>query len=85
MEFFDSIPKNSDLEGGWGAGREQESKLTLQVPRRHLGGLVVGRLPLTQGLILGSWDGIPGRAPCVEPASPSAYVSVSPSVSLMNK
>ena len=35
--------------------------------------------------VLGSWDGILHQAPCREPASPSAYVSASPSVFLMNK
>ena len=38
-------------------------------------------LPLAQVVILGSWDRVPHR----EPASPSAYVSASLSVSLMNK
>ena len=41
--------------------------------------------PLAQGLILGSWDRVLHRAPLGEPASPSDYVSVSFSVSLMNK
>ena len=52
---------------------------------RHLGGSVVECLPLAQGMIPGSWDGVPHQAPCMEPASPSAYVSASLSVSLMNK
>ena len=47
-----------------------------------LGGLVVWRLPLAQGAILGSRDGVPRRAPGMEPASPSAYVSASLSLSL---
>ena len=44
-------------------------------------------LPLAQGVILGSWDRVLYRAPCMESASPSACVSASPSlsVSLMNK
>ena len=33
----------------------------------------------------GIWDLVPHQAPCGEPASPSAYVSASLSVSLMNK
>ena len=41
-------------------------------------------LPSAQGVILESWDQVPHRAPCTEPASPSAYVSASLSVSLMN-
>ena len=47
----------------------------------HLGGSVVEHLPLVQVLILGSWDRIPYQAPCREPASPSASVSASLSVS----
>ena len=42
-------------------------------------------LPLAQGMILQSWDLVPHWAPCMEPASPSAYVSASLFVSLMNK
>ena len=51
----------------------------------HLGGLVVEHLPLAQVVILGSWDQVLHRSPHREPASPSAYVSASLSVSLMNK
>ena len=43
----------------------------------HLGGLVVERLPLAQGMILGSWDGVPHQGPYRESASPSAFVSAS--------
>ena len=50
-----------------------------------LGGSVVGRLPLAQVVIRGSWDQVPHQAPAEEPAFPSAYVSASLSVSLMNK
>ena len=39
------------------------------------------RLPSAQGVILGSWDRIPLRAPHREPASPSACDSASLSVS----
>ena len=44
-------------------------------------------LPSAQGVILETWDGVPRRAPCMEPASPSTCVSASLSVcvSLMNK
>ena len=38
-----------------------------------------------QGVILGSRDRVPHQASCIEPASPSACVSGSLSVSLMNK
>ena len=40
-----------------------------------LGGSAVERLPLAQGVILGSWDWVPHRAPHGEAASPSTYVS----------
>ena len=46
----------------------------------HLGGSVVKCLPLAQGMILESQDQVPHRAPCMEPASPSACVSASLSV-----
>ena len=41
--------------------------------------------PLPQIVILESQDQVPRRAPSMEPASPSACVSASLSVSLMNK
>ena len=50
-----------------------------------LGGSVVERLPSAQGVILGCWDRVLCQTSCMEPASPSACVSVSLSVSLMNK
>ena len=40
-----------------------------------LGGMAVEHLPSAQSMILGSWDPVPYRVPCMEPASPSAYVS----------
>ena len=51
----------------------------------YLDGSVVEHLPLAQGMILGSWDRAPYQAPHREPAPPSAYISASLSVSLMNK
>ena len=48
----------------------------------RLGGSAVERLPSAQGVIPGSWDQILHRAPCMEPASPSACVSASLSLSL---
>ena len=51
----------------------------------HLGGSAIEPLPSAQGMILGSWDQVLHRAPCGEPASPSACVSASLCVSLMNK
>ena len=46
-----------------------------------LGGLVVERLPWAQGVTPRSRDPVPHRAPCREPASPSACVSASLCVS----
>ena len=45
------------------------------------GGSVVQCLPSAQGVILETWDQVPHQAPCMDPASPSAYVSVSLCVS----
>ena len=50
-----------------------------------LGGSAVEHLPLAQSMILDSQDLVPHPAPCMEPASLSACVSASLSVSLMNK
>ena len=41
--------------------------------------------PSAQGLVLETRDRVPRRAPCMEPVSPSACVSVYLSLSLMNK
>ena len=41
---------------------------------RWLSGLA---LPSAQGVILETQDGVPCRAPCMDPAPPSAYVSAS--------
>ena len=51
----------------------------------HLSGSVVEHLPLAQGVNPGSWDGVLHWAPHRELASPSACVSASLSVFLMNK
>ena len=51
----------------------------------QLCGSVVEHLPLTQGMILDSWGRVPHQASCMEPAFPSAYVSASLCVFLMNK
>ena len=48
-------------------------------------GSAIKGLPLDQGRIPDSWVQVPHPAPCMEPASPSACVSASFSVSLMNK
>ena len=59
------------------------SKIYTELIRGHLGGSVIECLPLAQDVILRSWDRVPYRAPCEEPASPSVCISVS--VSLTNK
>ena len=51
----------------------------------RLAGSAVECLPSAQVVIPGSWDRVPHRAPCKEPPSPSACVSASVCVSLMNK
>ena len=51
----------------------------------HLGGSLVEHLPLAQGMILKSLNQVLHWAPCIQPASPSAYVSFYLSVLLMNK
>ena len=48
-------------------------------------GSVVELRSSAQGVIPESQDRVPHRAPCMEPAAPSACVSASLSVSLMNK
>ena len=50
-----------------------------------LGGSAADRLSFAQVVIPGSWDRVPHQAPCEEPASPSACVSASHCVSIMNK
>ena len=51
----------------------------------QLGSSVVESLPLAQGMILESQDGVPHQAPCAESTSLSVCVSVSLSVPPMNK
>ena len=48
----------------------------------HLVGIVVEPLPLAQVVIQGSWNRVPHRDSCREPASPSAGVSASLCLSL---
>ena len=51
----------------------------------HLDGSMVEHLPLAQIMILGSWDRVLQQAPCRKPSSPSACISASLCVSVMNK
>ena len=55
-------------------------KILLGIPGR-LG----SALPSAHGLILESQDQVPHRAPCMETASPSAYLSVSLSLSVFHE
>ena len=48
----------------------------------HLSDSVVRRLPSAQVMIPGSWNRVPHQAPSMKPASPSAYVSASLSLSV---
>ena len=50
---------------------------------RRLGGSAVECLPMAQVMILECPDQVPHLAPCMEPTSPSAYVSASLSVCLL--
>ena len=63
----------------WGPGNQSFKG----IQEGDLGGSVVE--PLAQVMILGSWDQVPLWASWGGPASPSAYVSASFCVSLMNK
>ena len=56
-----------------------EHQQTQKRLERHLGALAVEHLPSAQGMTPGSWDRV---SHCREPASPSACVSASFSVSL---
>ena len=71
--------------GGLRFPKKLEDLGTKEGKRGALGSSVIERLPLAEGVILGSWDRVPHQAPFREPASPSAYVSTSLSVSLVNK
>ena len=69
----------------WDRGLQGQGESEGACRRRHLGGSMVEDLPSAQGVISGSRDCVPHRAPGREPASPSACVSASLTVSLMNK
>ena len=60
--------------------------LLLQIKLMRTPGWLSGLVPpLAQGVILETWDWVPHRAPCMEPASPSACVCLSLSLSLSHK
>ena len=66
----------------------QDAWVAQSIKCRHQGqpgGSAVWRLPSAQDLILETQDRVPQRAPCMGPASPSAYVSLSFPVSFMSK
>ena len=70
-------------------GTQRKSVRSVNLPRTRgmgrLGGSAVERVPSAQGVIPGSWDRVLHQALRREPASPSACVSASLYVSLMNK
>ena len=59
--------------------RSPDLKMVLQGQPGWLSGLVP---PSAQGVILETRNRVPHRAPCTEPASPSAYVPASLSLSV---
>ena len=65
---------------------DKETKINFK--RKYLGclgGSVIERLPLAQVVILETRDRVPHRAPCMEPASPSACVSLPLSVCVFHE
>ena len=61
-------------------------KLKTKLPLGRLNGSVVEHLPSAQGMVLGSWNRVLHRGPCMEPASPPSACGSAPlSVSLVNK
>ena len=68
------------IERPWGG--QQSAWSSKESSLGHLGGSAVEHLPLTQGVTLGYQDRVPRRAPCMDPASPSACVSASLSLCL---
>ena len=70
----------------WGPGVEHEGLGDVgKMLGGCLGGSVVEYLPLAQGVIQESQDQVPHPAPCMDPASPFAYVSASVCVCLSHE
>ena len=65
--------------------KKKQYYIQKKIAEGRLGGSVVERLPLAQGVVPESQNGVPHQAPLGGPASPSACVSASFSGSLMNK
>ena len=70
----------SPAAGAW--RRDRPGRETLPPFRGHFlggpwGSSAVEQLPLAQGVTPGSWNRVPRRAPCMEPASLAACVSAS--------
>ena len=65
--------------------RQKRKGRRIVIQKGLLGGSAIEHLPLAQVVIPGSWDQVLHQDPHGEPASPSAYVSASLSVLLMNK
>ena len=74
LEFLGEIPTT---QGNWAGGEMILFKIVIEGKPGWLSGLVS---PSAQGLILETQDRVPCQAPCMKPASPSAFVSVSVSL-----
>ena len=79
--FFFSGPKIQIIHFMLTFSSLQASVFKLSRTGGSLDGLAVKHLPLAQGVVLESQDRVPHRAPCMEPASLSAYISASLCVS----
>ena len=72
-------PSRNNIQEGIGGANLLGKKIAVMGQPGWLSGLA---LPSAQGEILETRDRVPRRAPCMEPASPSACVSASLSVCL---
>ena len=90
MKVDQGNPINSVVETPVSTGRnDNHTATTINAYRRESGGQpgwLSGLVsPSAQGMILETQDQVPRRAPCMEPASPSARVSASLSLCFSNK
>ena len=68
--------------GPWDQGRRRVARVGAIRQPWWLNGVAP---PSALDVILETWDQVPRRAPCMEPASPSAFLPLSFSLSVMNK